>query len=576
MSEHFNSVNSMIANLRSEDPETRLNSMRGIHVIASTLGPERTRDELLPYLTDYLDENDEVLRVFANALGTMLHEVGGVTYVQSILGPLELMSSLDEVTVRDEAVSSLQTVGKSIFCESSDIGTQARREFFNLIQRLGQSTPQCRSSATYLIATAYPHATATVKSQLLNLFLALCNDEEIMVRRAACISLGKHMAQVLGNRGTELLNVLTKLSRDASDGVRLQAVEAAAALLVALPYDLHNVILTAVKTLVGDSSWRVRYMAADRLSKLAGALTSADVKQIVPLFRSLTQDAEAEIRASAVFNMAGLMSACNDATAKREVLAGGCRLINDDNAHVRMCLASAVLKSVAHIPVEMWGTTVVPTCTQLLTDSEADVRLALVSGFSAMGNTPEARELAPKLIPVVVALAEDPKWRIREVVISQIPHLITSLGKNADDVVEICVQHLVDRVATIREAAVRSCCSLVAENSITWSRTTLFPQLSPMVTTNNYLHRVTLARLYESLAGVQSLDRAAVSQLILPMLHVLSRDEVPNVRLRCAKAIVALKKSKQLLETDAEPLLSRLHKDSDADVRFAVTEDGAA
>nr|CCC46411.1 serine/threonine protein phosphatase, fragment [Trypanosoma vivax Y486] len=471
MSEHFNSVNSMIANLRSEDPETRLNSMRGIHVIASTLGPERTRDELLPYLTDYLDENDEVLRVFANALGTMLHEVGGVTYVQSILGPLELMSSLDEVTVRDEAVSSLQTVGKSIFCESSDIGTQARREFFNLI---------------------------------------------------------------------------------------------------------HNVILTAVKTLVGDSSWRVRYMAADRLSKLAGALTSADVKQIVPLFRSLTQDAEAEIRASAVFNMAGLMSACNDATAKREVLAGGCRLINDDNAHVRMCLASAVLKSVAHIPVEMWGTTVVPTCTQLLTDSEADVRLALVSGFSAMGNTPEARELAPKLIPVVVALAEDPKWRIREVVISQIPHLITSLGKNADDVVEICVQHLVDRVATIREAAVRSCCSLVAENSITWSRTTLFPQLSPMVTTNNYLHRVTLARLYESLAGVQSLDRAAVSQLILPMLRVLSRDEVPNVRLRCAKAIVALKKSKQLLETDAEPLLSRLHKDSDADVRFAVTEDGAA
>lgn len=46
--------------------------MRGIHLIATTLGPSRTRDELLLYLTDYLDDNDEVLKIFATALGTML------------------------------------------------------------------------------------------------------------------------------------------------------------------------------------------------------------------------------------------------------------------------------------------------------------------------------------------------------------------------------------------------------------------------------------------------------------------------------------------------------------------------
>ncbi|RHW74455.1 serine/threonine protein phosphatase 2A regulatory subunit [Trypanosoma brucei equiperdum] len=572
MSEHFKNVKSMIANLRSEDPEARLNSMRGIHVIASTLGPERTREELLPYLTDYLDENDEVLRVFANALGTMLHEVGGPAHVQSILGPLELLCSLDEVTVRDEAVSSLQTVGKALFCETGEAAVQARRDFVGLVMRLGQSTPQCRSSVTYVIATAYPHVAASVKTQLFNLFITLCGDEEIMVRRSACISLGKHMAGVPDTRSSELLNALTKFSRDASDGVRLQAVEAAAALLTVLPPETHSNIVGAVKTLVGDVSWRVRYMAADRLGKLAGVLAPPHVKQIMPFFRLLTQDSEAEIRASAVFNMAGVLAACHDATAKREVLAGGCRLVSDDNSHVRMCLASALLKSVEHVPVEMWSSTVVPTCTQLLTDTEADVRLALVSGFSSMGNTAEARELAPKLIPVVVALAEDPKWRIREVVISQIPHLITSLGRSADEVVEICVQHLVDRVAAIRDAAVQSCCSLVSESGLAWSRDTLFPRLSLMVTANNYLHRVALAHFYESLSEVQQLDRTTVSQLVLPMLRVLARDNVPNVRLRCARAIVAFKRKKILLESDAEPLLSRLVKDTDVDVRFAATE----
>ncbi|CCD16897.1 unnamed protein product [Trypanosoma congolense IL3000] len=354
MTEHFKTVKSMIASLRSEDPEARLNSMRGIHVIASTLGPERTRDELLPYLTDYLDENDEVLRVFANALGTMLQEVGGVSHVQSILGPLELLSSLDEVTVRDEAVSSLHNIGKAVFCESSEITAQARRDFVSLVQRLGQATPQCRSSATYLIGTAYAHVNNTVKTQLFSLFMSLCGDEEIMVRRSACIALGKHMTTVAESRTTEILNALAKFSRDASDGVRLQAVETAAALLAVIPQDLHGSVLNAFKTLVSDSSWRVRYMAADRFGKLAGGLAPAQVKQIMPLFRSLTQDSEPEIRASSVFNMASVLAVCPDVTSKREVLLGGCRLASDDNAHVRMCLASALLKSVEHTPMEMW------------------------------------------------------------------------------------------------------------------------------------------------------------------------------------------------------------------------------
>ncbi|ESL06718.1 serine/threonine protein phosphatase 2A regulatory subunit [Trypanosoma rangeli SC58] len=561
MSEHFDSVRSMINNLRSEDPEERLTSMRGIHLIASTLGSGRTRDELLPYLTDYLDENDEVLRVFANALGTMLQEVGGVDHVQSILLPLEVLSSLDEITVRDEAVTSLQTIGEQIFSEPGEAGLQAQRDFVELVHRLGKATPQCRSSASYLIATAYPHVTSAVKGQLMSLLVALCDDEEIMVRRAACISLGKHMVRVLGSRSTELINAFLALARDPSDGVRLQVVEVAAALLKALPYDAHAGILSAVKSLVADASWRVRYMVADRLGKLVGAMSLADVKNIVPLFSSLAQDAEAEIRASAVFSMASVFAVCRNPSAKREILTAGCRLVNDENAHVRMCLASAVLRLVENVAKELWDTTIVSTCTQLLKDPEADVRLALVSGFSSMGNTPEAKELAPKLVPVVVALAEDPKWRIREVVISQVPFLITSLGKNANDVVDICVHHLVDRVATIRDAAVRSCCALVTENGTAWARAFLFPRLSALASVTNYLHRVALAHFYESLAGVPGLDRGTVLQHILPTLRTLAQDPVPNVRLNSAKALLALKGAGHVPDVEHDALLNRLRKD---------------
>ena len=46
--------------LKSEDVVLRLSSVRRLSTIALALGPQRTRDELMPFLTDQLDDEDEV------------------------------------------------------------------------------------------------------------------------------------------------------------------------------------------------------------------------------------------------------------------------------------------------------------------------------------------------------------------------------------------------------------------------------------------------------------------------------------------------------------------------------------
>lgn len=574
--EQFESVKEMIENLRSEDPELRLSSMRGIHLIASTLGPERTRDELLLYLTDYLDDNDEVLRVFANAMGTMLQEVGGVAHVASLLAPLEILASLDEITVRDEAVASLQIIGETIFrsaaagAAAAAATTRAQAEFAEVLDRMAKGTPQCRSSACYLVATVH---TAGTKVRLTEMFKRLCSDEEIMVRRAACVAMGKSLAPALGPKGClDLVPSLSAFSKDGSDGVRLQTVTTAAAMLKILPETQHGPVLVCVKALASDSSWRVRYMEADCLGALASAMSTNDVaKYAVPVFQSLCQDAEPEIRASAVFNMAQVLAVCRDSAKKQAVLLTGTRLVSDGNSHVRMSLASAVLKSVAHVPKDMWGSTIVTACTALLHDSEADVRLALVSGFSSMGNTPEAKELAPRLIPVVISLANDPKWRLREVVVAQVPYIITSLGKNAEEeVVNVCVERLSDRVATIRDAAAQSCCKLVAENGCPWAAKSLFPRLDALAKDGNYLHRVSLCHLYAALASVAGFDKATCAAAVWPVLQRLKSDEVVNVRLTSAKAIWALTRAGKIERKTGDAALAELKKDEAVDVKDAA------
>ena len=44
----------------ASDVQNRLNSLKNLHTIALALGEERTREELIPFLTDTIYDEDEV------------------------------------------------------------------------------------------------------------------------------------------------------------------------------------------------------------------------------------------------------------------------------------------------------------------------------------------------------------------------------------------------------------------------------------------------------------------------------------------------------------------------------------
>jgi serine/threonine-protein phosphatase 2A regulatory subunit A len=88
--------------LKSEDVVLRLSSIRRLSTIALALGPQRTRDELIPFLQDQLDDEDEVLLVLAEELGNFQEYVGGKEYAWTVLGPLENLAAVEETLVRDK------------------------------------------------------------------------------------------------------------------------------------------------------------------------------------------------------------------------------------------------------------------------------------------------------------------------------------------------------------------------------------------------------------------------------------------------------------------------------------------
>uniref|UniRef100_A0A452SIZ9 Uncharacterized protein n=1 Tax=Ursus americanus TaxID=9643 RepID=A0A452SIZ9_URSAM len=65
----------------------RLNSIKKLSTIALALGVERTRTELLPFLTDTIYDEDEVLLALAEQLGNFTGLVGGPDFAYCLLTP---------------------------------------------------------------------------------------------------------------------------------------------------------------------------------------------------------------------------------------------------------------------------------------------------------------------------------------------------------------------------------------------------------------------------------------------------------------------------------------------------------
>ena len=58
---------------RHDEVPQRVAATKCLTRISRALGPERTREELVPFLVDSTDDEDEVLLVMAEALGASLY-----------------------------------------------------------------------------------------------------------------------------------------------------------------------------------------------------------------------------------------------------------------------------------------------------------------------------------------------------------------------------------------------------------------------------------------------------------------------------------------------------------------------
>lgn len=566
----------LIDELRNDDIQLRLNSIKKLSTIALALGTERTRSELIPFLTDTVYDEDEVLLALAEQLGQFTPLVGGPEYVNCLLPPLESLATLEETVVRDKAVDSLRNIAQQ------HSPKHLEEHFVPLVLRLAQGDWfTSRTSACGLFSIAYSRVSNECKEELRQAFNRLCEDDTPMVRRSAASKLGE-FAKVLERDyvKTDMVKLWTQLAWDEQDSVRLLAVEACCVVANLLSQeDIERCVVPLLRSAADDKSWRVRYMVAEKFTDLQNAVgPHATITWLVPSFQALLKDAEAEVRAAAAQKVRdfcqNLPQANQEQTIMRDILPSVKELVTDANQHVKSALASVIMGLAPILGKDLTVDHLLPLFLTQLKDDCPEVRLNIISNLDCVNEVIGIQQLSQSLLPAIVELAEDPKWRVRLAIIQYMPLLAGQLGVEFfdDKLNTLCMTWLVDQVFAIREAATQNLKQLVMKFGQDWAQSTVLPRVAALSEEGNYLHRMTC--LFSISVLAEACGPRITEQLLLPTILKLSHDFVANVRFNVAKT---LQKIGPILESNVvnqqvKPCLNDLYLDVDKDVKFFAKE----
>ena len=87
-------------------------------------------------------------------------------------------------------------------------------------------------------------------------------------------------------------------------------------------------------------------------------------------------------------------------------------------------------------------------------------------------------QLSQSLLPAIVELSEDTKWRVRLAILEHMPLLAEQLGRKMfdDKLNELCMKWLVDHVFAIRQAATVTVKKLVVTFGMEWAKEAVIPK----------------------------------------------------------------------------------------------------
>ncbi|CAH8610799.1 unnamed protein product [Schistosoma rodhaini] len=489
----------LIEELRGEDLHVRLHSIRKISTIALALGPEKTRSQLIPFLTETIYDEDEVLLTLAEQIGTLVPYVGGPEYAHSLLPPLESLAAVEETVVRDRAVEALRKL-------APDHTTEAMEKYFNpLLHRLATGDWfTSRTSACALFSVVYPRVRSSKRWELLDFLRRLAKDETPMVRRAVAARLGElalamsvgqssekpsadgeTSSQISEHNSSSMTNSITESKMLTNEVVSLNGGQVSYG--VAADERLTNdsiaekpsthanppqsddftldpekersyiitILVPLFVRLVDDEQESVRLMAVESIVQLAQALGPEESEgYLIDLIQQATTDRSWRVRCVVADKFTEIQTAMGLRVSRERLVPFFMKLLHDEEAEVRAFAAGKVkafAKCLLGLPVDADINTTDKTinsdtkdCKNSSTTITSDNKIMEIDEkFESVNDLNDNNSLGSKddiimlqLLPAIKSLTNESNTHVKSSLASAILGLAPLIGKN------LTIEHL--------------------------------------------------------------------------------------------------------------------------------------
>mmetsp|Transcript_22579 Transcript_22579/g.29509 ORF Transcript_22579/g.29509 Transcript_22579/m.29509 type:complete len:656 (+) Transcript_22579:27-1994(+) len=591
-------VAKLLDDLKHDDPQIRAKSTMQLPTIAAALGSERTREELIPFLMESTDDEDDILLAMAEQLGNLIDHIGGKDHVYHILNPLKHLSIVEDSAVRMKAIDSLLT------CAHVLPNEHVQLYWFPLIMELKRHDyVTARITACSLCCVALGKLDSTGRQQVCGAFEELCGDHTPMVRRAAAESLGnfatclaKEVTRELNDDNTEeaanqwtanqinrLIPMFIQLAMDDQDSVRLKTMENCIKLaklfqlgepingqiaadaatnqgelknsegnteMMTMEEILGRIYSTALAC-CGDPSWRIRWSLVAKLDEFIAVIGPSP--RLVIAFQGLLADPDTEVRTAACGVVGKVGALVGFPALANQVLPALSVVVDDASDHVRVALAGSSCALATPLGREQTIARLLPMLLQLLRDNNSEVRLNIVGHLDEVNSVIGVDLLAQSLLPTIFELARDGKWRVRQAIIDHTPMLATQLGVDLfnERLVTQCIEWLHDDVFSVRTAAASNLRRLTELLGSEWCLMAIMPQLTAMSNRNDD----------GDTANVNMLTASSDEDPIHPFGHRMAS-------LIAVASLTPALDSPSLVESHVLPIVIKLCRDPIPNIRF--------
>jgi serine/threonine-protein phosphatase 2A regulatory subunit A len=564
-SESLHPIAVLVTELKAEDVTQRVRSLSQLSTISIALGPERTQSELLPYLTELIDDDPPVQLELAKQLSAFTTWIGGPNYAHLLLDPLEMLATVESGEVRSVAVRGIVSIAETV--NSQVIGEIVLDVAKSLAEAEGVPA---RCSAAMLLPLYYSKLGKTGQNEALELFEGLGKDSDGQVRKAAADSYPTLVSSV----GLTAFDILGLFASDREDSIRAAAIHGLLALAPGLPAGKRSSLLSTLRTLCEDKAMRVRYAVAEHMHELGTALGADICVQVLsPLCVRLLSDSEVQVRTALCAHIGELVGCMSPDQAAVYILPAVASLTGDAEV-VKKTFSAQLSKLANHIGSKLTHDYLLPSIQSFLKDDSLDISLSLLTGALGLSHTLDPPDLKPLLNEGLNRTLGDVAWRTRLQVCELLPAYARDMG--AEDFYDYFGNAIgrlaTDSVYTVRDAIVQKITEIAKTYGENYTEERVLPIFLTLKQGKNYIYRVTLLKSIASLASFVS--PGYIKATIVPVLIDLSKDRVPHVRLNVGKAISSLKPLLPSLDIDTElrKISERLTNDPDKDVRNSVLD----